>query len=562
MTKLRLAFLSFLMFSLGLMNGANLSLRAISSAEAAPKKVAKKIAGKSKKTKAASAAAPREEEPAAAPAKLDPEEAKQLREAYQLIRERKYEAASQRLYRLSRNPLLRDYREELRYKLGLVLMEMGLNQVAAVEFLRVAVKGKSKFLKQSLEKLSFAADALNFDVLLNLAISKITVGEFPAIHKDMLFYRIGEFQMKKKDYLEAAKNFSKVEPNSRYFFRAKYSQAVALAEDGKPGMAAQAFDEILSTIGNKDVTDPIRVSALIGRARALYQDKKWDEAIYNYREVPRDANAWHETLFEGSWAMLRGAKFRSALSNFQSLHSPYYEHNYLPESLVLRSIVYLYICKFDELNKTLGLFENVYGPVRKKILQYLSRRPDPTRIYQDFMAALDGEGTPQIPLPAVSKIEKEYDFSQNQTYLENLNSELETYQKLSPTWKNSPLGKYAQKLITLRIKKSEKKLGLIIKRHLFEIKSELRDFFEQVGFLQLEVVNLQKEEVKKELSKKDEEKAMEELGMGKAQVDQNADRKFYIQNGFEFWPFQGEYWLDELGNYHYLGVSSCQKKNR
>lgn len=553
MKKLHIIILIMVMMLAGLVNGANLSLRALSSAEAAPKKAAKKMT--KKKT-----AAPKSEsagsggEENAPRAKLDPEEANQLREAYKLIREKKYEAASQRLYRLSRNPLLRDYREELRYKLGLVLMELGLNQVAAVEFLRVAVKGKSKFLKQSLEKLSFAADSLNFDVLLNLAISKITVGDFPAIHKDMLFYRIGEFQLKKKDYLEAAKNFNRVEPSSRYFYRAKYSQAVALSEDGKAEMAAQSFDEILQNVGNKDISDPIRVSALIGKARALYQDKKWEESINSYREVPRDANAWHETLFESSWAMLRGAKFRSALSNFQSLHSPFYENNYLPESLVLRSIVYLYICKFDELNKTLGLFENVYGPVRKKILQYLSRRPDPAKIYQDFVAASE------IPLPAVNKIRKEYDFSQNQGYLENLNNELKTYEKLGSTWKNSPLGKYAQKLISLRIKKTERKLGLIVKRHLFEIKSELRDFFEQVGFLQLEVVNLQKEEVKKELSKKDEEKALEELGMATKQVDQNIDRKFYIQNGFEFWPFQGEYWLDELGNYHYLGVSNCQKR--
>ncbi len=559
MMKARIIFLSIVMALAGLVNGANLSIRAISSAQAATKKVVKKKKKTSKTAKAAVGTANEAIEDSS-PAKLDPEEAKQLREAYRLIRERKYEAASQRLYRLSRNPLLRDYREELRYKLGLVLMEMGLNQVAAVEFLRVAVKGKSKFLKQSLEKLSFAADALNFDVLLNLAISKITVGDFPAIHKDMLFYRIGEFQMKKKDYLEAAKNFSRVDQNSRYFFRAKYSQALALAEDNKPGMSVQAFEEILQTTGDKNVTDPIRVSALIGKARALYQDKKWEDAVASYREVPRDSNVWHETLFEGSWAMLRGAKFRSALSNFHSLHSPFYENNYLPESLVLRSIVYLYICKFDELNKTLGLFENVYGPVRRKILQYLSRRPDPAKIYQDFLVSGEANNNNgQIPIPAVRKIEKEYDFSQNQSYLENLNAELHTFEKLNPSWKTSPLGKYAQKLIVLRIKKTEKKLGLIIKRHLFDVKSELRDFFEQVGFLQLEVVNLQKEEVKKELSKKDEDKALEEMGVQKAQVDQSIDRKFYIQNGFEFWPFQGEYWLDELGNYHYLGVSSCQK---
>ena len=70
---------------------------------------------------------------------------------------------------------------------------------------------------------------------------------------------------------------------------------------------------------------------------------------------------------------------------------------------------------------------------------------------------------------------------------------------------------------------------------------------------------MQKEEVKKQMSKKDDDAALAEMGEEKIQVDEKADRKFYIQNGFEFWPFQGEYWLDELGNYHYLGVSACLK---
>ncbi len=41
-------------------------------------------------------------------------------------------------------------------------------------------------------------------------------------------------------------------------------------------------------------------------------------------------------------------------------------------------------------------------------------------------------------------------------------------------------------------------------------------------------------------------------------IDSNIDREFYVQNGFEFYPFKGEFWLDEIGNYHYLGTQSCE----
>ena len=46
--------------------------------------------------------------------------------------------------------------------------------------------------------------------------------------------------------------------------------------------------------------------------------------------------------------------------------------------------------------------------------------------------------------------------------------------------------------------------------------------------------------------------------LGSVQIIEGTSRDFFVQNGFEFYPFQGEYWLDELGNYHYVGTQSCR----
>ncbi|MDZ4660364.1 MAG: hypothetical protein SGJ18_01960 [Pseudomonadota bacterium] len=527
----------------------------LNNAEAAEKKKKKKKKKKKSPKEAPVAEAPA---PITEAAKSSPEDTQSIKEVNQLIKEEKFEVAAQKLYRLSRNPLLKNQREELKYKLGLTLMELGLNQVAAVEFLKVSVKGKSKYLKQSLEKLSIAADALDFDTLINLAISKIKVDEFPAIHKDMLYFRVGEFQMKNKDHDQAAKSFAKVAADSRYFMRAKYNQGLAFASANKPQESAVIFEELYNARATAPVNDPVRVSALIGKARALYQAKNWDESVETYRQIPRDTPAWHETLFESSWAMLRGAKFRSALSNFHSLHSPFYDKFYLPESLLLRSIVYLYICKFQELEKVLDLFENIYGPVRKSVLQFISQKPDAQEYFNEFEKVSEEGVDGKLPLLAIQKISKENDFRSNRNYLDKLNEELDRLDGMSAAFKQSPLGRYAKKLDQLRAKKTQKKLGKIIRRYLFDIKGEIRDMFEQVGFLRLEVLNTRKEEMKKEMRKEDDDKILaQENGMTK-QVNEQDSRTFYVQNGYDYYPFQGEYWLDELGNYHYLGISSCK----
>ena len=47
-------------------------------------------------------------------------------------------------------------------------------------------------------------------------------------------------------------------------------------------------------------------------------------------------------------------------------------------------------------------------------------------------------------------------------------------------------------------------------------------------------------------------KKIAQKAIGRASIE-DFDRSYYIQNGYEYWPFKGEYWLDELGNYHYCG---------
>jgi hypothetical protein len=63
------------------------------------------------------------------------------------------------------------------------------------------------------------------------------------------------------------------------------------------------------------------------------------------------------------------------------------------------------------------------------------------------------------------------------------------------------------------------------------------------------MINGKKEFIKKRLGGRD---------LPEASMDENVSREFYIKNGYEYYPFKGEYWLDEIGNYHYLGKQSCE----
>jgi tetratricopeptide (TPR) repeat protein len=449
---------------------------------------------------------------------------------------------------------------KIKYILGIVLMEMQMHQAAAFQFVDVVRSGNATQVRKSLEKLSQAADYLNDDSMLRYAIGKVQVGQFPKSQRDMVYYRLGQFWMQKKNFSSAADYFGRVSTASPFFASAKYDQGLSFSELNQTDKAIGAFNELIFARRQKSVTDRARVAAVIGKARAYYQQKDWDRAIEAYREVPRDTELWHDALFESSWAMLRAARFRSALSNFQSLHSDYYNDFYMPESLLLRGMVYLYICQYDEMEKVISLFKGVYAPIYNRLVRYLKSHSDPVVYFRELAAmsneydllANNNEARKKygIPFLVARKVLREGDFRRIYRYYQKLALELKRMESMPDSWRKSSLATVAVKIVKTRMANSEKAMGRITRTHMRWVVADLRDLNEQNEFLTFEMLNGKKETIKKNIAGKGI--------VNKKSIDSDADREFYVQNGYEYWPFQGEYWLDEIGNYHYLGVQSCE----
>ncbi len=472
-----------------------------------------------------------------------------------------YQEASKMLFSLSRSPKNASEAAQLKYMLGLMLMELKLYQVASFVFYDVIDEeirrgGEGRYLRQSLGKLSYLSNILDSDVLLKYAVSRIQINQFPAESRDLFFYRYGELKLKEGSFEEAARAFSKVEADSAVYPQALYKQGLSYAENNQLGKATSAFEELLSRNQSKPVTDTNRVNANLGLARLFYQGKKWDTSLSYYRQIPRDTLQWHDALFEMSWAMMMAGQFRSASSNFHTLHSPYYESQYAPESLLLRAIVYLYICRYDEMEKVLDLFDRIYKPVLANTSQMLDRSED-SRIYWDEVKKSiderknkkDKKTFKRLNDITMSSILKQSLIRSNVHYYEMLMAENQLISKMSPAWQQSALGKFGKRIIERRRASTQDLVGKLTRNHLLKMKSELRDFFEQNDFLKLEMLGGKKEVVAKELSGRK---------IQRKQITDDASRNFFIANGYEYWPFEGEYWLDELGNYHYVGVQACE----
>ncbi|PIU00033.1 MAG: hypothetical protein COT74_06695 [Bdellovibrionales bacterium CG10_big_fil_rev_8_21_14_0_10_45_34] len=480
-----------------------------------------------------------------------------LNRALELAKAGKYVEASMDLHGLISQPSLASKRMQLRYILGLMLFELKLFQAAAVQFTLVVRDGGSEYVRKSLEKLSLSANALNDSGLLKYAISKVRLSEFPKNNHDMLLFRIGEIQRSKGDPAGAAQSFRKVNEGSEWYIQAKYLEALSLAEMNQLNDSIQVFNRLGSSRTGQKVNDSVRVMALMGKARVFYQAKDWEKAIKYYGEVPLDSPYWHDAVFEGSWAHFRAARFRSVLSQMHTLHSPYYEDHYLPESILLRAFVYLFICQYDEMEITLDFFDNQYQPVLDAMNRFTKMKGAANETakqlltlrakFEEYKEGKKKKDELRLPFSVLRSILKEGDVQNLLRYLDALDQEAQVVNALPATWKNSKIGNWSQKILNERKNKVVQNLGRRGLSHIRRHQSALQTLFQQVEFSRYELVRGKKEQLRKEIAAQGTD----------TQIDSDNERDFYIQNGYEYWPSDGEYWLDEIGNYHYVGVQSC-----
>ena len=478
-----------------------------------------------------------------------------LKKVTRIIEKGDYVLGSRELYRLSRGSVYKSKRIQIKYTLGIAFLEMKLYHLASIQFVYVIRRDKSgKYKNKALEKLSLVLDHFKDDLLFCPLSSIVKEYEYPRSVRDQLNFYFGQCAFSKKNFAKARSHFSKISSSSSIYNKALYYRALAYAEENKVSQSARAFRSLANL--REGVTDTNRVAALMGLARVLYQGQKFEDSIKIYRSIPRDTPYFYDSLLENSWNYLRAGKFRSALSNFQSLHSVFYKDRYQPESLILRAYVYLYICKYYEMEKVLNLFDAVYVPILKEVRKslrwgknynaYVKSVLSYQKNKQDGLALSTDSDFPPVVMNQIFRNGK---FQSLVQYLVRLNEEKALLESFPADWKRDRVGRNASYILNRRIKTTQNLAGKEIRKTLQEVKAELDRLYKSSEFLRYDMLKGKREYLKKKISRKH---------LDKIQIDEKITRSYYIQNGYEYWPFGQEAWLDELGNYHYLGRQSCE----
>lgn len=443
-----------------------------------------------------------------------------------------------------------------KYYLGLALVNLKLNQVATVPLI-VAAKQSSdpEVRRKSLNMIIKIADKIDDPKLLRFALENLDVSKVSDVSKEVFYILLGEQYLQEGKIKEATEAFEKALSLDSRDLSAMYRMGLAYMKLGQPRRSIEFFKRMYSYLEKRKVTNAQRGLAIISVARAYYQLKNYPEAAEWYKLVPKDHPFYRESQLELAWTYFRSVKFRSALSVVETLHTPYYDNYWDPESLVLRAILLMFICQADEAEKVVQTYDRLYNSSYQTIYDFIVGNPDPQVLWQEI--ARSRTQLKRIRERQSTKSETRLPFFLVRTILDEpkvrlrlrILDDMEKEKSILNIFKTETpfLSEFGQKILEKRTLSIRRDIAIEAKNEMTTKLTALADFSTQMEFINYENITLKKELMKNKMSNADGEKGKQEF-----------TRKVFVDNGYRYWPFQGEYWRDEIGNYQYFGRNLCE----
>ena len=291
-----------------------------------------------------------------------------------------------------------------------------------------------------------------------------------------------------------------------------------------------------------------RDRAYLQLARLAYQGGDDARATALYERVGRGAPEWLEALFEASWAHFREGQDEKALGNLLTLHAPFFSGRFFPESFVLKALVLYENCRYADARKTLAEFDQRYRELHEGLGETVARLPTPQSAFE--LLARGATGVQELPQSAraeVARLAQEPDLRDTAQAAAQLSQELDSIDKRTPAFRNGLLvraaGPAARAARLQLMDASGKKLVSRLQAE----RRELRELLSQSLRLSYEIAGREKEQA---------------VSPAQAQLTQAHREPQQIEDGEELWPFEGEYWRDELGSYRFQLGQRCQRARR
>jgi len=343
-----------------------------------------------------------------------------------------------------------------------------------------------------------------------------------------------------------------VEGESRFGAASKYLEGLLYYLNGEPQEAVNQFLEVVRLLNPRDASflDPkLREQAFLSLARIHYGHKQFAKSVVYYDEIDRDSEQWLTALFEASWAYYRRGDFEKALGNLLTLHSPFFEREYFPESQIVKAIIYFEACRYEEARQIVDEFLDRYKLVMNELERVVQSKDSAEQLYSQLrtLEAMAAESDDDATSRVVSLSMNDQTIATAQDVVREVYEQKKLLEEIGPEFLNEVMGRELnEELQNLEIKRVSG-AGETTRRRFEEELYILKGLLADALRIKIEVARSERQVLEKRMAGKTD--LEEDLIPAKAQT--------VVDDEHMYWPYEGEYWRDELGTYE-LDFSVCK----
>jgi hypothetical protein len=399
------------------------------------------------------------------------------------------------------------------------------------------------------------------------------VGKFNNKEQEELFwqlnYLLGRYKYRNGQFPEALGLFDKVDRRSKYYVQAQFFGGVSNVQMRQSKPAVQSFQRILGAIedGEVEVEDEARMRdlAYLSMARTFYSASvKLDDntnaptvdqtrlsaAVKYWNKVDVASEYWLDALFEESWAYFMAGDYSHALGNIHTIEAPYFPHSYYPEADVLKAVIYFANCQYDDALTIVAKFRGKFEPIRDQLAKILDKFKKGSNQEEEFFKFLKDVRDDKAQLdakvaPIVKTSLSDRQLLRNLEYVRLLDEEGERFKKAPNKFKNAKVADLVKDSVHDARELAVRNAGDLARgryeRNLADLNEQLRNGQK----ILIDITAAQRNQLD------------QALAGGQVTAEESKANIVKPDEEHVIWPFQGEYWRDELGFYRQTITSKC-----
>jgi tetratricopeptide (TPR) repeat protein len=328
--------------------------------------------------------------------------------------------------------------------------------------------------------------------------------------------------------------------------RALLTAATVRAAENRVDAAIEILDAVAKSMGTTEEGNLARLQL----ARLLYESRRFADAMGQLMNVQKSSPYWYDGLNVAAWASYKVGDDNLVLGQTMSLNSPHLYWKFNPESFVLESASLFRLCYYESAGRTLERMRKRYAKLPDAAARF--RREFGAQANTVEMLRKYVKGEAEAPLGyseqewrlLVDAIVSQELMSDADRILAQIDKEREFIESRlggsSDRWVGRLRMDYKQEWDLAR--REAYAMGIrAISQAIDNVARESARNLESALAIEVEINT----------------KVRERLMTGARPRRKEVDFETEVRRGYEFWPFEGEYWRDEVGGYAFATTDMC-----